>query len=414
MKRLSLLLLFSAVLMCYAAEKPVKYKTLLGEAKTAIKNNKNQANAEKNLLAIVNREDIKQEQRAEIYFMAEELERSINGGENMKLYLRQAYDTTKFFSTILRMHEYMLACDSVESLPNEKGIVKYRHRNKSRELMRTYRPNLLNGGTFLLKKSKYAEAFPYFDMYLTTTQHPILNSDATQTTDTLQSRVAYWATISAYNANQPRQALKYIDQAMTGTNDSLRASLQEYKVRCYEAIGDSDMWLRNLVKGNEHYPAHDYFYLHLMDVLNQQKKYDEGIDLCDSMLVRVGDRAIYWYGQCQMYLAKEDYDNTIRTADEAIRLDSTMTDAYYNKGIAYLSIATRFAEKACNDIRDPKCREDRQTLQKLYRSAQAPFEEVRRRAPKDTLRWASPLYRIYLNLNMGKEFAEMERILNAQ
>lgn len=397
------------------AQKPVKYKTVLSEAKAAIKNGKNQAAAEKNLLAIVNREDIRKEQRAEVYFTCEELQRSMNEAENMKLYLRQAYDTVKFFSTILRMHDYLLLCDSVESLPDEKGTVKLHYRRKSHELMQTYRPNLLNGGKFLLRKNKFAEAYPYFDMYLTTDTHPIMRHNAvSQTSDTLISRVAYWATISAYNANQPRQALKYIDKAMLSTSDSLHASLQEYKVRCYEALGDSDQWLRNLVKGTQLYPAHDYFYLHLMDVLDQQEKYDEGIALCDTMLSRVGDRAIYWYGESQMYLAKEDYDNTIRTADEALRLDTTMTDAYYNKGISFLKKASIFAETACNDIRDPKCRQDRQTLQQLYGEALTPMEEVRRRSPQDQERWASPLYRIYLNLNRGKEFAEMEKILNGK
>ena len=396
------------------AQKPVKYKTVLSEAKAAIKNVKNQANAEKNLLSIVNREDIKKEQRAEIYFYAEELQRSLNGAENMKLYLRQPYDTVKFFSTILRMHDYMLLCDSVETIANEKGVIKYHYRHKSRELMKTYRPNLRNGGTFLLKKGKYAEAYPYFDMYLSTALHPILSDELEVANDTMLSRVAYWATISAYNANSPQQALKYIDQAISGVPDTLHASLQEYKVRCYEALGDKDQWLRNLVKGVMYYPAHDYFYLHLMDEFDQQHKYEEGIVLCDSMLSRVGNRAIYWYGESKMYLAKKDFDNTIRTADEALSIDSTMTDAYYNKGISYLNKAIIFEETACNDIRDPKCKADRQTLQELYRNAKDPMEEVRRRSPEDTQRWASPLYRIYLNLNMGNEFAEMEKILNAQ
>ena len=72
-----------------APPKPVKQKTLVAEAKAAIKNRRDQAKAKENLLAIVNREDITQAQRAEIYFMAEELERSMNGVENEKLYLKQ-------------------------------------------------------------------------------------------------------------------------------------------------------------------------------------------------------------------------------------------------------------------------------------------------------------------------------------
>lgn len=404
----------SVLLAATTAEKPVKYRTLLGEAKTAIKNAKNQANAEKNLLAIVNREDITKPQRAEIYFMAGELQRSQNDVENMKLYLKQAYDTTKFFSTILKVHEYMLACDSVETIPDDKGNVKYKYRAKSREILKTYRSNLLSGGKFLLKRGKYAEAFPYFDMYLRTAKSTIFEVYPEICSESQLPHVAYWATLSAYNANQPKAALVYIDEAMQGTDDSLRVSLQEYKVRCYEELGEQEAWMENMLEGNRRYPGHDYFYLHLMDVYIQKEQYDEGIALCDSMLQRVGDRGIYWFGESQMYLGKKDYDETIRTANEALRCDSTLVDAYYNKGISYLNKATLFAETACNDIRDPKCKKDREILMELYRNAQKPFEKLREMTPDDSARWASPLYRVYLHLNMGKEFAEMEKILNAQ
>lgn len=394
--------------------KPVKYKTLLSEAKAAIKNSKNQANAEKNLLAVVNREDITKAQRAEIYYMAEELERSQQSEENMKLYLKQSYDTIKFFSTILKMHEYLLTCDSIESTPDDRGVVKYKYRYKSRDLLKTYRPNLLNGGKFLLKRNKYRDAFPYFDMYLKTSQSPFFEYYSSIREDTLLPRVAYWATVSAYNDNQPRLALRHIDQAIAGTNDSLRVSLQEYKVRCFEALGDSSSWVENLVEGTRLYPQHDYFFLHLMDVYADQKRYDDGLALCDTMLTRVGNRSIYWLGKSQMHLGQFDYDTCIEDADQAIACDSLMADAYYNKGIAYLNKAVLFAETACNDIRNPKCRQDRKTLQELYSKARGPMEQVRHLLPDDAKRWASPLYRIYLNLNMGKEFAEMEKILNAK
>jgi hypothetical protein len=42
------------------------------------------------------------------------------------------------------------------------------------------------------------------------------------------------------------------------------------------------------------------------------------------------------------------------------------------------------------------------------------MEMVRRLQPDRQERWASPLYRIYLNLNLGKEFVEIERVLNTK
>ena len=415
MKHILLFVLFFGLpLLSNAQDKPVKLKTIMGEAKAAIKNKKNEADAEKKLLAVINREDVTHEKRAEIYYMAMELQRSQNEAENMKLYLKQAYDTLKFFSTIVKMHEYLLLCDSVESAPRGVMPTKYKYRNKGREVMKVYRPNLLNGGKFLLKRNKYADAFPYFDTYLKTARHPIFEDYSSIKSDTLLPRVAYWATLSAYNANHPENALKYIDEAIEGADENLRVSLQEYKVRCYEVLKNDSLRMQNLIIGTKLYPSHDYFFLHLMDDYVQQKKFEEGIALCDTMLQKVGNRSIYWYGRSQVHLANNDFDETIRTANEALKCDSLMADGYYNKGIAYLNKAVKFAETACNDVRNPKCQKDRKVLMGLYREAKQPMEMLRKLAPNDKERWGMPLYRIYLNLNMGAEFAEIEQIVNAQ
>ena len=395
-------------------EKPVKYKTLLSEAKAAIKSGKNQTNAEQNLLAIINREDITKERRAEIYYTAEELERSLNEAENLNFYLGKSYDTVRFFSTILHMHEHLLACDSVEQIPDEKGVVKYKYRSKGREILKQYRANLLNGGKYMLKRSRYAEAFPYFDIYIKSAESPFFEDYPSIRHDTLLYRVAYWATLSAYNNNSPLGALKYIDKAISGSEVSARVSLQEYKVRCLAALGNEDARVENLVVGTQLYPQHNYFFLHLMDVYAERKQYDDGIALCDSMISQVGDSAIYWYGKSRMYIAKQEYDSCIVSSEKAIELEPMMDGAYYDKGMSYLNKALIFSETVCNDIRNPKCKADRAKLMELYRCALKPMEKVRELCPDDSERWASPLYRIYLNLNMGKEFAEMEKILNSQ
>ena len=46
-----------------------------------------------------------------------------------------------------------------------------------------------------------------------------------------------------------------------------------------------------------------------------------------------------------------------------------------------------------------------------YRKALPYLEKYRKLAPDQGSRWAVPLYTIYLNLNMGKEFDEMDKIL---
>lgn len=144
---------------------PVKVKVLLKEARTAIKNSSNQSGAEKKLTDALSRPELTNSERAEILHTAALLRESVNNGENTKAYLKQNYDTITFFSTILGMYDYVMRCDSVDVLPNNKGEVKPQYRQKGREMLLKYRNNLLAGGNFMVKHQKYAEAMSFFKTY---------------------------------------------------------------------------------------------------------------------------------------------------------------------------------------------------------------------------------------------------------
>ncbi len=387
----------------------LRLKPLLKTAKEAVKNSKEQEQAEEALLQVVDSQAVTGEQRAQIYYLCEELQRTQHEQENLNLYLKQPYDTLKFFSTILKMHQYAMECDSVEVAEGHKP----KYRSKGRSMMLRERDNLLNGGKWLLRGGKYADAFPYFDTYLRVPYLPMMGKDSTSLrADTLLPRVAYWATIAAYRAEEPVNALKYIDLAIEGADRRTAASLYEYKTNCYHDIGDTVAWFTTFVQGVRLFPAYDYFYLHLMDYFDRHRRYDEGIALSDSIIRVVGDRDIYWYGMSQMYLGKGDYDSTIVCADKTIALDHLFADAYYNKGVAYLNKAITFAKTMDTDVKSSKGRQDRTTLAGLYQYAREPMELFRALAPREKEKWARSLYVIYLNLNLGDEFAEIERVLD--
>ncbi len=405
-KLLTILLL---TLPALAQGQEMKLKPLLKAAKEAVKNSSGQDAAEEGLLQVVDSQAVTREQREQIYYLCEELQRTQNEQENLKLYLKQPYDTLKFFSTILKMHQYALQCDSVGRADGHKP----KYSGKSRSMMLKERDNLLSGGKYLLRAGEYADAFPYFDMYLRVPYEPMMGKDSTRLrADTLLTRVAYWATIAAYRADEPENALKYIDLAIDGADRRTAASLYEYKTNCYRDIGDTVAWYNTFIQGVRRFPAYNYFYLHLMDYFDKHGLYDDGIALSDSIIGVVGDRDIYWYGKSQMYLGKTDYDSTIVCANNAIALDSTFADAYYNKGVAYLNKAITFSKSMDTDVKSSKGKQDRTTLAGLYQYAREPMEMVRALDPEEKEKWARSLYVIYLNLNLGNEFAEIERVLD--
>ena len=385
------------------AQKPVKMSTLYKAASTAIKNASGQDGARTNLINALSRPELKNKDKAEIFYTAAKLYESSNSVENRKAYLKQQYDTAMFFNTLLNMYEQLRLCDSVDAVPNAQQKVKLKYSKKTYDLRQKHIKNILNGSKFFLRKGDYASAYGYIDAFYTNT---------TSKRDSLLYRLAYQAALCGYLTNQPKHTLKYIDKAIEAASRGDKPILQEYKVRTYALLKNDSLWVRELHTGVNLYPEYDYFFVNLIDWYNSQRMTREACELADSLIQVVSaEKAIYWYTKCKMKLMENDYEACIQFADSTIKRDPAYVDAYYNKGISYLNMAVIKKDTACNNIKDKRFAEDRKAIQELYAQAMPCMEKVRELQPDMVDRWASPLYRIYLNLNKGKEFDEMDKIL---
>lgn len=383
-------------------EKPPKQEklaTLYKNARTAMKNRGGQDAARDALLGALARPELKNKQKAKIYYTAALLEQSLNGVENQKAYLKQAYDTAKFFNKLCDMYGRLQLCDSVDLLPDARGKVKPHFRSRTHSLRMKHLRNMLSGGKFFLAKKNYAAAYPFFDNYC------ILSADSSTT---------LWATVSAFMAENYAGTVKHADAAISYSDSTTAAVLQEYKVRSYGKLANDSAWLASLKDGVIKYPNHDWFFVQLSDWCYRQRRFDVERNLADRLIAQTGGKAIHYYAKSKSYLSEENYDESIACADSAIAIQPDFADAYYNKGIAYLNMAVIAQESSPKDVNHPDYFEEKQRVQELFRKARPCMEMVRKLQPETTERWASPLYRIYLNLNLGDEFSEIDKLLNGK
>lgn len=383
-------------------EQPVKLRALIKTAKQALKANNNQQNAEQQLLANLPREDFDQKDRARIYYYCALLQQSLHAEPNRKAYLKQQYDTTVFFSGTLAIYQHLIRCDSVDTIANARGQVRRKYESDVNSLMKKHRKNLLSGGIFEMRKKNYALAYDFMDAYIRSNKAPA---------DTIIPRVSYWATICGYNIKNAAKTRKYIDAAIQFADSAQHPILQEYKARTYMWDADEANWVKQLNEGVKRYPQHDYFFLNLLDWHNSHRQYNQGLALADSLLDMHREKALFWYAKSLLSLGKEDYKLCIQYSDSCIQRDANYADAYYNKGLSYCNLALIAQQDVCNDLNNPQCVEDRKAIQQLYRSALPALEQLRKLQPDNAQRWAPVLYRVYLNLNMGKEFDEIDGVL---
>lgn len=409
MRKLLLIIVFVFSMPFFAQQKqakdtPPKMKTLYKAASLAMKNKSGQDAAKNSLLQQLPREDLKEKDKAKIYYVAALLDESNNSLQNKKAFLKKmvAADSMALFSTILTLYQDALLCDSIDAIPNSRGRVVLKFGNKTENLMKRYRSNLLTGGKYYLKKNDYANAFPYLDVYLRT---------AKDTLDVDYNMVSYWATICAYNLKNPLNTLKYSVHAFNYADDANKPILQEYRVISYQMLESNQAFERELRVGVRDYPSHDFFFVNLNDLIYSQRRYDEGISLADSMLALDSNKSIYWYGKSIMNLGKQDFDKCIEFSDSCLSKDPNYVDAYFNKGISYCNLALIAQENANKDKNGAVSLEDYKKIQDFYSKAKPCMEMVRKLQPENKERWAHALYRIYLYLNMGKEFDEIDKLL---
>lgn len=388
---------------------PAMAASVIRQAKESIKKKQNLEQTAKNLLSEAAKPETRHKDKIECLQLAAECSQKLYEGENLKLYLKQKYDTAKFFSSILDMFVRLEQADSIGASPDEKGRVKPVNRRRNHDILKPFRANLLNGGRWYFRKTQMAQAYPYLDTYVSTATHPLFVGDSLLKADTLLRQTAYLAAVAAHGSNNADGVIKHADLAKeAGLKSHL---IQEYLARAWAAKGDTAAWLKALNEGNREFPLHTFFFTNLIDYHIAKGEYDRGLALADSMTHVADSVAIFWYAKSLVYLKQGKDREVIDACDSCLARDPEFVDAYYNKGIASLNLAVIYSEEACTDINDPQSKRDREIIRSLYLLAKQPMEQVRKLAPDDKARWAAPLYRIYLNLNMGNEFDEMDRIL---
>lgn len=386
--------------------------SVIRQAKESLKKKQNLEQTAKNLLAEASKESTSRSDRVVCYVLAAECSQKLYEAQNLKLYLKQKYDTAAFYSNILETFRRLEIADSIEEWPDEKGRVRMANRRRSHDILMPFRSNLLNGGKWYFRKVQMKEAFAYLDEYVSNGSHPIFDRDKLLQTDTLMPSAAYLAVVAANASQNPEGVIRNANLAKkAGQKNHL---VQEYLAKAYFQKNDTAHWLTSLYDGLRDYTSHGYFFSHLIDYYLDAQDTKRALEIADSAISVADTMPLFWYGRSLVLLKQGRDREAIDACDSCLLYAPDHVDALYNKGIASLNLAVIYTEQACTDLTNPQCRRDQEIIRSLYNLAKLPMERVRALEPNNLGRWAPPLYRIYLHLNMGKEFDEIDSILHTQ
>ena len=322
---------------------------------------------------------------------------------NEKLYLKQKYDTAQLFNYTRQLFEVAFQYDSVETAPDRKGRRDFEFRKGHSDYLAHIRSNLYNGGIWFLNKKKYPDAYKFFDCYIECASQPMFKQRNYGEKDKHLPTAAYYAVYSGYKMKDPKATLHHSYEAL---KDTVHYNyMLQYLAETYMLEKDTARYVASLKEGFKRVPTFPYFFPRLVEYYVVRNQLDSAMTVVNEALTVVPDSDVYLAAKSNLLLEQGKLQECIEVSKKVIEVNQKLGDPYYNAGICYFNLAVEQDKNSHNS------RKVKEQVEANYKKALPYLVKYREMEPKEQGKWAFPLYTIYLNLNMGKEFDEIDKVM---
>lgn len=332
----------------------------------------------------------------------------LNDVENEKVYLKQDFDTLSLFRTTYDIFRYALRCDSAETAWVARERRKYKYRSENAERLRRYSSNLKVAANYFYMKKDYREAVRFYAMIVEASGAPLWEGRSSGIEEEELHVAASRHLHGSYMLREYGEVPRYEDLALRDT--AHLAMTLELLAQTAAERQDTVLSLRYLREGLAAYPRQPFFFTNLADYYGRHGEYGKVLVMADTLLAADSASLMLLEAKSLALLNLRRYAESIEVSRKCLALDSTLTEAYYYIGASYCNLAAEVELPA--NINSRAYREAYDERKAFYGKARPYVERYRELAPGREAQWAPLLYNIYLNLNRGRQFEEIERILD--
>lgn len=384
--------------------------------KKAIKDAKNEVNAstpnfnEARTLIKGALENGETKELAETWYTAGWIENKQFDEENKKQILGKKPNEETMYSALYNIRGYFEKADELDQLPDAKGKVKPKYRKDMSSVLRANYNHLINGGAFYFDKKDYQKAFNFFEQYLTTPDMPMfLDEPLIAEADTNYLKIKFYAGLSASQMENHKTAIALYEELKEA--DYNPRETYQYLAYEYDMEKDTVNFIKILRDGADKFPGDSYFLLNLINQYIYTNQKDAAVDYLQKAIAQKSDDVQLYIVLGSLYEEKKEEEKALETFKKALALDSESAETqanigrlYFNRGVELRAIA--------NEITDQKkYTEALEVSNAKFREALPFFEKANKLKPEEE-DYLVALKGIYYNLNMGKEYDEIEAKLN--
>ena len=345
----------------------------------------------------------------ELYELAVRTQELINDVENEKVYLKQQCDTNKFFNSTLQIFNYAVKGDSVERSLNAGKKAKFKLRKKHAEMLRKYYPNLNMGARYFYTRGKFEEAKNLLEMSLLMARQPMWADQPVDSTHKEFVSNMYRYTYSAYISQDYTKVERY--KHILLNMPEYEESVVEICARSAEKLGKTSDYEKYLRLGIGKFPHEEYFFEELAKIYMKAERYKDAVKLADwyyqtdttsNKALRLKVQALY---------SMQSIEECVEVAKHLAKRDTLSQYPEVNYYVGQLMMSQIDSLVVPTNMFSEEFKETTKRRKAICSAARPYLERYRSLNPQDSEKWAPFLYKIYLELNLGKEFEDICKIL---
>ena len=323
--------------------------------------------------------------------------------------LHATTDSVAYYEVLESLVKNALLCDYYDRMPDKKGRVNPRYREKNKQRLSPVIPKIIDAGMYEYRRRRNETAMENFVMYIECCASSLFQDQAHQLGQT-----AYYASLLAYGMKEYEKAEKYADVALK--DDVYAKDAAEVKLLCMKnqltEKSDSTKYLIALLELHDKAPENEVYYKLLMDYFSSPGFDVEMSQFAQDEVSKDTTNKYAWalLGETQMRIRQ--WDEAIRCFERSVALDDGFVEALFNLGVCYCSLASECRERLGKDeaVVEEK---DKQELTSLLEKAKIYLENVKLLDPDgEVVKWAAPLYQIYNALEQKEKASMLKPLLD--
>jgi tetratricopeptide (TPR) repeat protein len=334
-------------------------------------------------------------------FSTERMKEVLGGQPNQAAMYEALLNELPFFENAIRL----------DSVPDAKGKVKLKFHKDIKSILAANHLYYINGGAFYFDERDYHSAYKAFEHFLRIADSPLFTGEKTAQRDSNYMTVRFYAAVAATQLNEPETAIAALRRA-TQKPDFRINEVYQYLFNEFDLLKDTFNSEIVLKEAMDRVPEEPFFLLNLINIYIYSNRNTEAVAYLNQAIDKDPANPMLYNAIGSVYEdGLKDSPQAEKNFSKALELDPEYIDAISNLGRVYYNQAINKQNDA-NLITDNKLYQEAVADAKALFTKARPFFEKAYRLKPEEVTYLIALRSIYYNLNMGKELADIEKLLN--